>query len=721
MVKTNQSRKKIFDAKSGTTSSEKRFPIFALLLPALIITFLYFTNVLDPTLMPKYLAIMGFLIVSFIGYSLILNSLPLIESIKNYRFLALFLVFITLTSVSLTKSTMIGDGIFEWSKSLMSFGLVLFWFTLFEKSSQPVSSYRIQIARLIGGVGLLIGILGLYQWIGVLAEYGFRHDKFYLVSGYFAHRNILCESLFLCLPFSLYGTFFDKGYFRSLHISSALSGFTLCIGLLSRGIWIAVVLSVIFTLILSIYFERKNPDFRNNPIFPFVKKTIYTGGIIILAVIGLGAVVQLSTITGFIDSLSSINYYQNSDRIQKWTHSLTMFYEHPFSGIGIGNWKIDILRFPPIESEAEYGLLYFQRPHNDYLWVLSESGIFAFLAFCGIFMYSLFMIVVALRKKPDIGSRIWLYLLFMGIIGYMIFSFFSFPKERVEEIVLLSLILASILIEYARSGFHEAKKIFSPHPTNRIVGGVLVGILTFIFYVGYERTKGEMILKKYQAVSNTQVKEAIRLAEEAYGTWYQMDPISAPIRFFSGTGYLKLKDYKTAIIHFEEAKSISPWHVQVLNNLAGCYYSEGQTEKAENIYTQIITLAPKYTDALLSYGVVLFNKKTKEDQQKGFVITAKIDTSEKKEQYKFQLNAMREKVMSDIIAQTQDSLLKNEVIKTMNNRNLFVPIARRALNGKRTFETQLYAETLYLLYQNKSLSVAEWENLKTKYNCNFTE
>lgn len=691
---------------------------WVLIIPVLMILGLYFYNVLDPTLMPKYMGIMGFVLIFFFYKGVVKNNLPLIDTIKNDRFWWVYLAFLFFTALSISGSALLGDGLFEWAKYLMGFGLIFLWVLSYSKTENE-QSVRRDFSRVITAMALFAGLIGLYQFTDVLIQSGFQHDKLYQVSGFFAHRNIYCESLFLCLPFSFYSAMYDRNaVFRRIAYGITFVLLLLCLALLSRAVWIALggsfLLITVFFILMEYPLWKKDEELKKKEVSLLLKIGLL-GLVSIGVVLIYGYITNKATISGFIDSITQVNYYQNWDRMQKWRDSYTLFKENPWLGIGIGDWKIDILRFPPKNSVAEAGFLFFQRPHNDYLWVLSESGIFAFMAYCGLFFSALFKVARRLRQPADNEKRYYLYLLTAGLLGYMIFSFFSFSKERIEEVVLLSVIFAAILLE-SRS-LPQTKT--SAQPADRGLGVVLTALFALLFYVGYTRMEGEMILVKFQdSNERNNIKESIRLAEKAYRPLYQMDPVSAPIRFFSGTGYLKLKDFKTATKHLEEAYALSPYHVQVMNNLAGCYYTFGEVDKAEKMYKEASELAPKYTDVLLSYGVVVFNKKGAENEQNGFVITAKVDTLETRENYKTQLRTMADKITADILNKTPDSLLRNEVARIMKNEREYIPIARRS-SGKRLFAVQLYAEALYKLYTQQKISEAEHEALKIKYNCDL--
>ena len=65
----------------------------------------------------------------------------------------------------------------------------------------------------------------------------------------------------------------------------------------------------------------------------------------------------------------------DNERLVLWEKSLEMFKKHPIIGVGAGNWQI---YFPDATLKglwrAEDLNYTFQRPHNDFLWVLCASG-----------------------------------------------------------------------------------------------------------------------------------------------------------------------------------------------------------------------------------------------------------------------------------------------------------------------------------------------------------
>ena len=79
------------------------------------------------------------------------------------------------------------------------------------------------------------------------------------------------------------------------------------------------------------------------------------------------------------------------ERLTLWTKSLSMVKEAPLLGVGLGQWKIALPLYGRIEkyeiSDRGIKEIIFQRPHNDYVWVLSEIGVLGLTFYLSIYQY----------------------------------------------------------------------------------------------------------------------------------------------------------------------------------------------------------------------------------------------------------------------------------------------------------------------------------------------
>jgi len=94
-------------------------------------------------------------------------------------------------------------------------------------------------------------------------------------------------------------------------------------------------------------------------------------------------------------------------RIQTWTNSLPLFYEHPIVGIGVG-------MFP--EVKAVYA-------HNDYVRLLVETGLVGCLIYIAFFFYLLIKSFLLFRVTDDLFEKQFALTIFILCIVYLLISF----------------------------------------------------------------------------------------------------------------------------------------------------------------------------------------------------------------------------------------------------------------------------------------------------------
>ncbi|GCE11792.1 O-antigen ligase family protein [Tengunoibacter tsumagoiensis] len=141
---------------------------------------------------------------------------------------------------------------------------------------------------------------------------------------------------------------------------------------LSKGGWLALVVALIAILLLG---------------YPRLRPWIYTGLICMVALISaflIGALPEkyLDPIllkAGIID-ISFVQpthaSYANSERVAHWVAGVQMFLEHPFLGVGIGNYGVV---YAPTYTVGIF-VIPLGHAHNYYINMAAEAGIFALLA-----------------------------------------------------------------------------------------------------------------------------------------------------------------------------------------------------------------------------------------------------------------------------------------------------------------------------------------------------
>jgi O-antigen ligase len=129
-------------------------------------------------------------------------------------------------------------------------------------------------------------------------------------------------------------------------------------------------------------------------------------------------------------------------RRQFWIASFTMFQKEPLWGMGRGKFKKHL---PEIIEEKKLNpvLLNFSHPHNDFLYALSELGIFGGVGF------------IALLLSPAI-------------------FFYRYRQNRSSEIKMISQVGLAVILSYFIFGLFDCVIAASPFKTSRYLLSVVI-------------------------------------------------------------------------------------------------------------------------------------------------------------------------------------------------------------------------------------------------------
>lgn len=141
-----------------------------------------------------------------------------------------------------------------------------------------------------------------------------------------------------------------------------------------------------------------------------------------------------------------------ASRINTWTSSLLMFAKHPLFGIGPDNFKGYLYEYQIKANELlhfEYeDMLYTRWAHNEYLQVLAEGGLFAFVPLMLLIFSISRRILDKLHSTKDF-NRIFLYL---SPIPFFVQAAFDWPLRHPS---LLAFCLVLVAFSLPQEGFVE--------------------------------------------------------------------------------------------------------------------------------------------------------------------------------------------------------------------------------------------------------------------------
>jgi tetratricopeptide (TPR) repeat protein len=305
-----------------------------------------------------------------------------------------------------------------------------------------------------------------------------------------------------------------------------------------------------------------------------------------------------------VEGVNTASRELDDERLMLWQKTYAVFREKPLLGTGMGNWQIwypkSGLKHLWRAEELNYT---FQRPHNDWLWILSETGIIGFNLFL-LFLISILAFLlkaaVAVADDPRLQRRLIGYIALMA--GYFTAAFFDFPRERMEHTIWINLIFGMAYVEIRH--LIPLPSLFSVRP-RRGHYLALAAVTGFIVYVGVLRHQGEFTLRKMYAYKvRGKLDQVINLCKAAENFAYTIDPTSIPICWYSGNAKAQNKDFTGAHQDLLKAYRLNPCNRNVLNDLASSYAFRNETEQAKKYYKEAARISPRFDDAKLNLAAV---------------------------------------------------------------------------------------------------------------------
>ncbi len=661
----------------------------------------YSKTTVDITLLPQFL---------FFSCSLLLFVVLLfLFGIHKKFFLPINRITITLIGyflfsvTSLIGALSISEGLFEVTQ--IGIWIVFIIITLNLLRTYPEIKYLIFKAFVLSS--LLVSLIGLAQILGI----GFTKLPGQLVPyGTFGNRNIYTPALLLTLPFVILEIIWaESDKWKWFAIISGLLNVLVVLLSCMRTAWLALALAILITMIILLVKNKRNSLEYTSALIRKIKIVVIS--LVFLGIAGAFVFViksdEKKANVGKLWSFSSTN-----ERTTLWKKSIEMFFDHPVNGVGEGNWRIMLPNYTltGLPREAVVGEMHYQRPENDFIWILSETGLVGFISYLLLFVFAFDILFKRLVHSLSPREKNSVFILIGSLILYIVIAMFGFPKERtfltLEFGFLISLILA------------EQKSSSVPSKSVNITPILFILILLVGMYLGYNKYAGEVQTQKIiQARSENQNEQVIKYSELALKKGYVIDPTSTPINFYKGVAYYSLNNIDSALYDFELAKKVHPYHLHVLNNLGTCYEAKGNHAKAIECLSEATRISPDFQDALINLSAAYFNSGNLIMARK--VITkCRINKSNKELET---LHKVIDKKWNDSIISTSINYFNtgnitqaNQSIQTLKIKDPKIKEIKAAIINYRKDSVIKLAERYF---KNDSLKAAKLELLKCR-GCN---
>jgi O-antigen ligase len=632
----------------------------------LIIPLIRTNKTLDPELLAQYCSL-GLILLIYWLISMISSKSVFIRNRFVSYFLIACAVFVLNSIISLVISPNKTDAIFLFSKYLLFLILVITF--LFAKEPRNLFD---TLSRVVLILGLIIIIPGYYQFISLLKENQLIIPAgTYNIFSIFPHRNLFSEILFLTIPFAIFQYFSPNKFWRYLAILHFSLALLLLIILSNRGTWLALIACGGIILMLAFLTDHRSL-FKKTRIF-------FAVNALVILITGYFICMGFSDTSSLKEhSLNTFDFKQGStkDRLELWTRTLKLIDEKPVFGGGLGSWKINVLQFGSEGLASESNPVFYQRPHNDFLWIAAEQGLTGLCIYLILFSAILVRAIRLLFKDSDPQLRSILYVILAVTTGYLVFSFFSFPKERIVQNIFLFAVWG-IFLNILNSSGNQVSPV-------RIHSGwfcIIPLLLSGMLVEGSYRLKGEKHAKAaILAKKESDLRRCIREIKKAKSWAYQFDETSTPLDWYPGLSYYKLKEYSKALNYFIQAYKSNPYHIYVLNDYACCLTKLGQNKKAAGLFRKAIVLSPGYTEAKLNLCALCFNQN---EMTEAFNILKSIDTGTSTDRYQKTVIVLVRRIIDDYTKiQEPNNTFLNLYKKRSNDYNFYKEILSYAIQNK---------------------------------------
>lgn len=689
---------------------ENRIAIVFLSALILVVPFVYTQTTIDPALVPRHLAlnILLFLYGAYCLYVYIKNKNIVDSRVFTLGFFKIYIVFLLIAAISIIFALNKSEAIYEWFK-LMTF------FTLLCLLSTALLNGKMKyvfLTRLIILYSIVISLWGFYELILISSFGELDHQSSYFIRALSSNRNLYAQILLLTFSFNLFGVYIFKRGWRALSIVSSIFIVVLLTVLLTRSVWIAFVLSFFFSLFIWFMFHKR--FFLNRKAIRLIIIVVVVGffivvsGIILYSRLGNAEVFKKQTYW-----ISDYKYGGSSvERIDIWQNTLKMIIDNPVTGVGQGNWRITFPAYGLTDLRSETGEIFFQRPHNDFLWVWAENGIMGIVFFLSLFVLAYYYLFRVIIRSPQIELKYLALAMIFGLSAYLIISFFSFPKERIEHQIYLHLIFAVGISEYYKLN----PKQKNPGKGQMVpVFIVVLILLTSGCYLTLSRYNSEKhIAKAYNFRNQGNWKSEIKEYRKAKSFITKVDAFSTPLSWYIGEAWYNLNELDSAHFYFRKAYGVNPYHLHVLNNLGTTYELKGNSNKAEELYKEAHNIAPRFEDPLFNLCALYYNTGK---YNLAYENIRKIDINTKNPKYTKFLTAILWHKIDKHSQEISDRLISKSIMRIRNDDDWIQKVHIQSVENEINFDKQLLLEVIYLLESiDSTITSDEADAYKEKYN-----
>ncbi len=557
------------------------------------------SKAIDPDVLPRFVAVMAFLSVCLlVGAVMAVRRKIVIDvSILRNTVSVFWLLGVVFSCASIFVAINRSEALFAGLRSAAFFVvfITLVWM-MFRKAGRVNA-----VAAALAVLGLVLGLVGVIQLVRAVSVRGWTVHATYLVKGWAGHRNFLAQTLLVTLPFAAWGMVAARGVKRLVMAAAIIISMSLIVVLMVRSVWVAAVVAMVATGILGIIAMRKRGDIGSRGVARVawsIGGVVIGGGLIVLAMLGSSGRAALGT---RIRTLANPASGSAGGRLFIWRQTIRMVRDHPYLGVGGGNWRLVFPKYAGNRQMMRNIWKSPRRPHNDYLWILAENGPAGLLAYLAMIGTLLWWTAAETLHSRDTASVSRGLALFFAETAYVVFSAFSFPRERIGLSVVMALVFAMTVALHlsSRPGAGELGR----NGVSTLVIIALV-VVSAAGVIGWVRLRSETYVKSaYRDIKLGQYRQAVAELDHAVSPLYTVDRSGFPVRLYRAVAREALGREDEARHDLERACRESPYNVMALDRLALSFARLGNAGQAMLLWQKALRIHPGYQPAVHGLAV----------------------------------------------------------------------------------------------------------------------
>ncbi|MBN1759843.1 MAG: O-antigen ligase family protein [Chitinispirillaceae bacterium] len=552
----------------------------------LIVPLVLSVSALDPGLMPR-LTIVNALLLGYWMAAFLLKRIIVWLPVAA----VLLLLYLSAVLVSVSDAVNKVESFLELYKSA---AVIIYGFTAISilRQSPGLILFTIHTITLNS---LTISAIGLVQFFGFIDfPRGWGWPTATLLN-----RNLFASYLIVSLGMCYCSFLIGNVRFRVVAAVAIVCGTAAAVIAESRAVWVAGAFGAgVLTLITIIKIKKVMPP-RRRP------RSIALIAMVVVGLLGGLMVYSLDdsrqTVVERAKTIVQRDFASNRQRLHLWKKTVAMIRDHPFTGVGAGNWKI-MLPLYGTEDLLYDGNHVEVRPYNDFLWMGAECGVIRLFAYVAMFVWGIVHAIKILRQQPSGRYYAIATCLLFSIAAFFIVSCFDFPHERVEHSVLIFTIIA---IAASLAGKKNERRISSAFANVTIM--CIVFLLVIAGSIRWVQEK--KVVRAYHARTSGDWASLLEITRSIDRRFLTMDYAATPIDWYEATALCGLGRIEAAKVVLTKALQSHPQHALSMHDLGSCHALSGHPAEAISCYNKALQLSPHFYEARKDKISVLYSMK----------------------------------------------------------------------------------------------------------------